>query len=93
MKNLLQDLGYELPVCDKDINHNTNYTYLFGEGFKKSISPMDNMCIRQRFELFLNNTMSDEKEVIKFRSIIKNVFTNVYPDLRLTGDRLFNFLY
>ncbi len=65
-------------------------TYSFGEGFKKSISPMDNMSVSgQDLELFLDNTMSDEKEVIKFRSIIKNIFSNVYPDLRLTGDRLF----
>ena len=89
-KNLLQDLGYELTVCDKDISHNANYIYSFGEGFKKSISTMDNMSISgQDLELFLDNTMSDEKEVIKFRSIIKNIFSNIYPDLRLTGDRLF----
>ena len=51
---------------------------------------MDNMSVSgQDLELFLDNTMSDEKEVIKFRSIIKNIFSNVYPDLRLTGDRLF----
>ena len=89
-KNLLQDLGYELTVCDKDISSNTNYTYSFGEGFIKSISPMNNMSVSgQDLELFLDNTMSDEKEVIKFRTIIKNIFSNVYPDLQLKGDRLF----
>ena len=51
---------------------------------------MDNMSVSgQDLELFLDNTMSDEKEVTKFRSIIKNIFSNIYPDLRLTGDRLF----
>tara|TARA_B100000941_G_scaffold270987_1_gene229355 strand:+ start:552 stop:1220 length:669 start_codon:yes stop_codon:yes gene_type:complete len=90
-KNLLQDLGYEISMSGNEaLVNNEYYYYDYNGGFKIDSSPeIKDSVLGSDLESFFLNTLTCEKTISDIRSIIRKVFTQIYPDINLLGDKLF----
>ena len=90
-KNLLQDLGYEISLSENETLVNDKYYYYdYNEGFKLDLS-LEARCSILGYDLqsFFMNTLTSEKTISNIRSIIRKIFIQIYPDIKLLGDKLF----
>ena len=90
-KNLLQDLGYEISLSENETIVNDKYYYYdYNEGFKLDLSlETKSPILGSDLESFFINTLTCEKTISNIRSIIRNIFIQIYPDINLLGDKLF----
>ena len=90
-KNLLQDLGYEISLSENETMVNDKYYYYdYNEGFKLDLSLENKSSILgSDLESFFINTLTCEKTISNIRSIIRKIFIQIYPDIKLLGDKLF----
>ena len=90
-KNLLQDLGYEISLSENEtLINNKYYYYDYNEGFKKDVSfETGSTVLGSDLQSFFMNTLTCEKTISNIRSIIRKIFTQIYPDINLLGDKLF----
>ena len=90
-KNLLQDLGYEISLSENETIVNDKYYYYdYNEGFKLDLSlETRNSILGSDLESFFINTLTCEKTISNIRSIIRNIFIQIYPNINLLGDKLF----
>ena len=90
-KNLLQDLGYEISLSENETLVNDKYYYYdYNEGFKLDLSlETKSPILGSDLESFFINTLTCEKTISNIRSIIRNIFIQIYPNINLLGDRLF----
>ena len=90
-KNLLQDLGYEISLSENETIVNDKYYYYdYNEGFKLDLALENKSSILgSDLESFFMNTLTCEKTISNIRSVIRKIFTQIYPDINLLGDKLF----
>ena len=90
-KNLLQDLGYEISLSESETLINDKYYYYdYNEGFKLDLSlETRSSILGADLESFFINTLTCEKTISNIRSIIRKIFIQIYPDIKLLGDKLF----
>ncbi len=89
-KNLLDNLGYGLNMCNEsNINDSDEYYYDFDYGFKIADYSQKRYSIKGKYlNEFFSGTLQSKKEILLLRNIVKQILNKIYPEMILNGDKL-----
>ncbi len=89
-KKLLEDLGYGLHTFDDKIDTNKKYYYDLEYGFKVCDPSERSYFVEGKIlKDFFSDTLIKQNEIDRFRNLIKKIFSKIYPEIVLNGDKLF----